>query len=140
MIGILLMSHGQLANGALDSLKLFMGGELEKVEALCLNYEDSAEDFEKKITDAIARLDDGSGVVGLCDLAGGTPGNICTRLANDQFHVILGFNIGLGLELLGKRFAAETVQDIDFDETVETCKSRFVYLNGILNAADDDDE
>lgn len=137
MIGILLMSHGKFAEGALDSLNLFMGGSLEKVEALCLGYGDKPEEYEEKIKEAIARLDDGSGVIGLCDLAGGTPGNICTKLINDRFKVALGFNIGVGLELVGKRFGANDVSEIDMNEVIDICKDRMVYLNDFMSDCDE---
>lgn len=137
MIGMLIMSHGQFAAGTLDSLKLFMGQDLEKVEALCLGYDDSPDEFEIAIKEAIARLDDGSGVVGLCDLAGGTPGNICTRLVNDRFHVIMGYNIGFAMELLGRRFGAEDISEIDFEDMINICKERFIDLNSLLLEDDD---
>jgi len=137
MIGLLIMSHGQFAAGTLDSLKLFMGQDLEKVEALCLGYEDSADEYEEKIKEAISRLDDGSGVVGLCDLAGGTPGNICTRLVNDRFHVVMGYNIGFAMELLGRRFGADDISEIDFTEMIDICKERFIDLNSLLSEDDE---
>ena len=132
MVGILIMSHGEFASGTLHSLKMFMGGQLEKVEALCLGYDEDPKSYANKIEEAYKRLDDGSGVIGLCDLAGGTPGNICTGLANDRFQVVLGYNIGFALELLGKRFSADDVSEIDISDVISTSKDRFVSLNKIL--------
>ena len=36
MISILLMSHGKMAAGMLDSCKLFFGDDIDHIEAICL--------------------------------------------------------------------------------------------------------
>ena len=36
MIGILLMSHGKMAEGMLDSCQLFFGEAIQQLQALCL--------------------------------------------------------------------------------------------------------
>ena len=40
MFGILLVSHGKLAEGILDAGKLFYGEKVEKVKTLCLEQTD----------------------------------------------------------------------------------------------------
>ena len=39
MIGILLMSHGKMAEGMLDSCQLFFGEAIQQLQALCLAKE-----------------------------------------------------------------------------------------------------
>lgn len=134
MIGILLMSHGKMAEGMLDSSKLFFG-EAEKVKALCLEPGDNPEDFDKKIIEGAKELDDGSGVIAFCDLLGGTPSNRSMYVLNDQIQVITGMNLTMYLELLGKRMSAEKLSEIDINELVETGKKGIISLNQMVNAA-----
>ena len=82
MIGILLLSHGRLAEGLLDSCKLFFG-EMEKVQALCLEEREAVESFDQRIIHALRQLDDGSGVMVCCDLYGGSPANRCALLLKE---------------------------------------------------------
>ena len=49
MIGIVLISHGKMADGMLDSCKLFFGEEIPQILSVCLLPENSPEDFDKKL-------------------------------------------------------------------------------------------
>ena len=67
MIGILLMSHGKMAEGMLDSCKLFFGEDIPQIRALCLEPSDNPEEFDDRIRAAIAEIDDGQGIIAMCD-------------------------------------------------------------------------
>lgn len=134
MIGILLMSHGKMAEGMLDSSKLFFG-EVEKVKALCLEPGDNPEDFDKRIIEGAKELDDGSGVIAFCDLLGGTPSNRSMYVLNDQIQVITGMNLTMYLELLGRRMSVEKLSDLDINELVEVGQKGIISLNQMVNAA-----
>ena len=129
MIGILLMSHGKMAEGMLDSSKLFFGEEIPQIKALCLEPEDNPEEFDERIKEAIQELDDGSGVLGLCDLLGGTPCNRSAFVLNDRFQVIPGMNFSILLEFLGRRMSVDDISDVDINELVEVGKNGIIYLN-----------
>ncbi len=134
MIGILLMSHGHMAEGMLDSSKLFFGEDIEKVKALCLLPSDDPEGFDERIREAIAEIDDGSGVVGFCDLLGGTPSNRSMYIVaeNPRFKVITGMNLTMLLELLGRRMMTETIEELDIDELMEIGQGGVVSLNKMM--------
>lgn len=134
MIGILLMSHGKMAEGMLNSSKLFFG-EVEKVKALCLEAGDNPEEFDGKIKEAAAELDDGSGVIAFCDLLGGTPSNRSMYCLNDRLQVITGMNFPMFLELLGQRMSVETIDDIDIPGLIEIGKTGIVNLNEMMKVA-----
>jgi len=130
MIGILLMSHGEMALGTLESCKLFFGDDLPQVKALCLMSEDDPELFDQRIADAIAEIDDGHGVIGFCDLMGGTPCNRCAISAiNDRFQVITGMNFPMVLEFLGKRLAVEDIAEVDIEELMNVGRNGIVNIN-----------
>lgn len=132
MIGIILMSHGKMAEGMLESSKLFFD-EPVKIKTLCIEQGDDLEKFDQKILDAAKELDDGSGVIALCDLLGGTPSNRSMHLLNDRLQVITGMNLAMFLELLGLRLSFETIDEIDIDTLIETGRNGIVSLNKIIN-------
>lgn len=129
MIGVLLMSHGKMAKGLLDSCKLFFCNELDCIEAICLEDGDDPEKFDERIKDAVGRLDDGGGVVAFCDLLGGTPSNRSMFCLNDRLHVIAGMNFPMVLEVLGTRLSVSDISEIDFDKLVGIGKDGVVDLN-----------
>ena len=134
MIGVLLMSHGKMAEGMLDSVKLFFGDDVPSVKALCLEAGDNPEEFDERIIEAVKELDDGSGVIGMCDLLGGTPSNRSVFVMKDfpNLKVITGMNFTMLLELLGKRLSVETVEELDVSELMETGKDGIKCLNELF--------
>lgn len=140
MIGILLMSHGKMADGMLDSSKLFFGEDIPQVKALCLEPSDNPEEFDDRIRAAIEEIDDGQGVIAMCDLLGGTPCNRSAFVLSDRVQVITGMNFTMLLELLGKRMAAEDLTDIDIEELMNVGKDGIVNLNAYFKAMSAGDE
>lgn len=134
MIGILLMSHGRMAEGMLDSCKLFFGDDVEKVRALCLMPSDDPEQFDERIRTAVSEIDDGSGVIAFCDLLGGTPSNRSMYIIteNPRFKVITGMNLTMLLELLGRRMMTENIDELDLDEIIEVGHNGTVSLNKMM--------
>ena len=96
MIGILLLSHGEMANGMRHSLN-FLYGQAEGLRALCLYQEHSPEDFDALLAEAVSEVDQGEGVLILTDINGGTPANRALMLAASRpdIEVIAGMNLPL---------------------------------------------
>ena len=129
MVGILLMSHGKMAEGMLDSSKLFFGDDIPQVKALCLMASDNPEDFDERIKEALAEIDDGQGVIAMCDLLGGTPCNRSAMVLNDRVQVITGMNFSILLELLGKRMTVNDISELSIGELVQVGKDGIISLN-----------
>ena len=53
MFNIILASHGNMAEGMLDSIKLFFGDEIDKISALCIHAGDDPVEFDHQITSEI---------------------------------------------------------------------------------------
>lgn len=109
MKGIILASHGRLAEGLLDTLTIF-SGEQQQIRALCLLPGEEITDFMKTLEDAIQEVDTGDGVVIFCDLLFGSPCNCSARLLQDPVYaekisVITGMNLCMVLEYIGSREA-----------------------------------
>ena len=129
MVGIVLLSHGEMANGMLNSAGMFFGEtELQQVATVSLLPADSPEDFDVKLTDAIASVDTGDGVVILCDLLGGTPCNRAAYKCSEKVQVITGMNLSMFMELLGSR----SFMDPDADNLVQTGQDGIMNYNKLL--------
>ncbi|HPX32006.1 MAG TPA: PTS sugar transporter subunit IIA [Erysipelotrichaceae bacterium] len=132
MIGILLMSHGAMAEGMLESSKLFFGEDIPNIKALNLAPEDNPELFDERIREAVAEIDDGSGVIAMVDLLGGTPSNRSMFVLNDRMQVITGMNFTMLLELMGRRFSAEDISEIDIEELMQIGRTGIANLNKLM--------
>src|SRR5271155_5837613 len=75
MIGMVLVTHGQLANGFRAALEHVVGPQ-SQFETIAIGPEDDMEQRRSDILDAASRVQDGSGVVLLTDMFGGTPSNL----------------------------------------------------------------
>ncbi len=78
MIGMVLVTHGRLAEEFIAALEHVVG-EQEHIRAICIGPDDDMEQRRKDILDSIATVDGGDGVVLLTDMFGGTPSNISSR-------------------------------------------------------------
>ncbi len=139
MVGILLMSHGRMAEGMLDSSKLFFGDDIPQIKALCLMASDNPEEFDEKIRAAVEEIDDGQGGIAMCDLLGGTPCNRSALVLNDRMQVITGMNFSILLELLGKRMSVNDISEIDIPELIQVGKDGIISLNEFFKAAQQED-
>ncbi len=132
MIGVLLLSHGKLAEGVYDTLKLFYGEELKQVSYLGL-FEDgemNIDSYENEVRKAIKKLDDGSGVVVLTDLLGGTPYNRSSLFRKKDIVILSGLNLNMALEVMGRRNRAEKVSDMNLGLIVEESRKGITVLEG----------
>lgn len=107
MVGILLATHGQLAETMYQTAQMIVG-RIEQVETVCLHEQMSTEQFEKLILEHMAKIDTGSGTLVLTDLMGGSPGNVCARLilSGKPLRAVSGVNLPMLLEVLSRREGA----------------------------------
>ena len=103
MIGLVLVTHGRLASEFVVAMEHVVGPQ-ERIEAICIGADDDMERRRKDISKAIAKVDDGNGVIILTDLFGGTPSNLAISLMkSDKIEVIAGVNLPMLIRLEGAR-------------------------------------
>ncbi|HWX46436.1 MAG TPA: PTS sugar transporter subunit IIA [Roseomonas sp.] len=112
MIGMVLVSHGQLAEEFRLAMEHVVGPQLQ-VETVCIGPEDDLDERKRDILGRIAAVDRGDGVVILTDMMGGTPSNLATAVAQGSaperaVEVIAGLNLPLLVKLARIR-SAETL-------------------------------
>ena len=101
MLGIIIVSHGKLAEGMIDSLMLFFG-EINNVTSLVLNSEESPDDFYLRLNEAVANFNNMyQKIVIMTDIFGGTPCN-CAMKFLGKCEVVAGYNLPLLIEVICK--------------------------------------
>jgi mannose PTS system EIIA component len=103
MIGMVLVTHGRLADEFIAALEHVVGPQ-RNVAAVCIGPEDDMEKRRREIIEQVARVDDGSGVVVLTDMFGGTPSNLAISIIDRaKIEVIAGMNLPMLIKLASVR-------------------------------------
>ncbi len=94
VVGLLLLSHGPLANALKDTVHMLEPDEPDEIVALSLAWDENSEDASRRLEKAIAALDRGRGVVLLTDMFGGTPSNLALAfLEPGRVEIVSGTNL-----------------------------------------------
>lgn len=103
MIGLVLVTHGRLAVEFVTAMEHVVGPQAA-VEAICIGPDDDMEMRRADIAAAVAKVDQGRGVIILTDLFGGTPSNLAISLMETgRIEVIAGVNLPMLIRLEGAR-------------------------------------
>ena len=103
MIGLVIVTHGRLAEEFLSAMEHVVGHQ-RAVEAVCIGAEDDMERRRQDILEAVARVDDGQGVILLTDMFGGTPSNLAISVMEQtKAEVIAGLNLPMLIKLASIR-------------------------------------
>jgi mannose PTS system EIIA component len=103
MIGLVLVTHGQLAVEFVTAMEHVVGPQ-PAVAAICIGPEDDMEARRADIAKAIVEVETGRGVIVLTDLFGGTPSNLAiSLLETGRVEVIAGINLPMLIRLESAR-------------------------------------
>ncbi|RIV87608.1 PTS sugar transporter subunit IIA [Aurantiacibacter zhengii] len=103
MIGLILVTHGQLAEEFVSAMEHVVGKQ-DAIATICIGPNDDMEERRQEIADAITKVDTGSGAILLTDLFGGTPSNLAISLLEQgRTEVIAGINLPMLIRLAGAR-------------------------------------
>ncbi|HEX6321531.1 MAG TPA: PTS sugar transporter subunit IIA [Burkholderiales bacterium] len=83
MIGILIVTHGEIGTSLLDSASQILGARPQQVATLSVWRQDDPDDLVLRARELMEQIDAGQGVLILTDLFGATPGNVVSRLLED---------------------------------------------------------
>jgi PTS system mannose-specific IIA component len=103
MIGMVLVTHGRLADEFIAALEHVVGPQ-RAVRGVCIGPDDDVEMRRKEILDKVAEVDEGEGVVVLTDMFGGTPSNLAISIMDKaKVEVIAGINLPMLIKLASLR-------------------------------------
>jgi PTS system mannose-specific IIA component len=99
MIGILIVTHKELAEALISVWDLILGRG-EGVQAVCLDPDEAPEVSRQQIQRALGQVNNGSGVIILTDMLGGTPSNqTLSFLQEGKVEVVTGVNLPMLMSL-----------------------------------------
>ena len=106
MIGILVVCHGDLAEGFKQAVRLIVG-ERENFSTIGLYEGDPIDDLPRKIMAEAEKLDTGEGVLIFVDLLGASPFNATVKavsqLEGRKIDMVTGANLPMVLEAVMQR-------------------------------------
>lgn len=103
MIGLVLVTHGQLAEEFRHAVEHVVGPQ-QNFATVAIGADDDMEQRRRDIVDAVARTDSGAGVVVLTDMFGGTPSNLAISVMEPgRIEVIAGMNLPMLIKLTSVR-------------------------------------
>lgn len=93
-VGLLLLSHGPLADALRETVSVLEPEQSEPLGALSLAWDEAPESASDRLQKAIAKADRGRGVVLLTDMFGGTPSNLALAfLQKGRIEIVSGVNL-----------------------------------------------
>ena len=99
MIGLVLVTHGQLAAEFRHAVEHVVGPQ-DNFETVAIGADDDMEQRRRDIVDAVARVDTGTGVIVLTDMFGGTPSNLAISvMESGRTEVLAGMNLPMLIKL-----------------------------------------
>lgn len=114
MVGIILASHGEFANGILQSASMIFG-EQDNVHSVILLPNEGPDDIRAKMEEAINHFDNKDEVLFLVDMWGGTPFNQANKLVTEhggKWAIVTGLNLPMLIEAYASRLSMDTAYEI----------------------------
>ena len=124
MIGLVLVTHGQLANEFRLALEHVVGPQ-DQMETIAIGPDDDMEQRRQDILDSVSQVNSGSGVIILTDMFGGTPSNLAISVMQAGTVEVLA---GVNLPMLIKLASVRTSENMD-ESLKEAQDSGRKYIN-----------
>ena len=103
MIGLILVTHGHLADEFLTAMQHVVGKQ-EQIGTVCIGPEDDMEFRRNEIVQKVKQVDSGKGVIVLTDMFGGTPSNLAISIMDKaNVEIIAGVNLPMLIKLASLR-------------------------------------
>ncbi len=104
MIGVLIVTHGEIGTALLTSASQILGQPQPQVVTLSVWRQDDPDDLVLRARELLEKIDAGDGVMVLTDIFGATPGNVVSRLLEDgRIEGVSGLSLPMLLRVLTSR-------------------------------------
>lgn len=124
MIGIVLVTHGRLADEFRHALEHVVGPQ-QQFLTIAIGADDDMEKRRDDIIHAVAEVDMNNGVIILTDMFGGTPSNLAISIMDPgRVEVLAGINLPMLIKLASVRGSS------NINDTIEAARdSGRKYIN-----------
>lgn len=107
MIGIIVVTHGELARSFVRATELILGAQ-DQLRAIEMRADEDVDVTKARLAEAVKEAQQGDGVVILTDMFGGTPSNLAlTFHVEGKVEVLMGVNLPMLLKLVSARAGTE---------------------------------
>jgi PTS system mannose-specific IIA component len=118
MVGGVIVSHGHLGEEMIHTAEMIVG-KINNITSVSIDLTTGVESSRDQIKRAIQTVNNGSGVVILTDMFGGTPSNISLSFLDESnVEVITGVNLAMLIQF------SMSDHEEPFRELVQTLKQR----------------
>ena len=112
MIGLILVTHGRLAEEFIHAMEHVVGRQ-DAVVPVSIGPNDDMEAKRSEIRKAIRKVDSGNGAIILTDLFGGTPSNLAISLLDaGRVEVLAGINLPMLIRLSSARKSMDVMSAV----------------------------
>lgn len=113
MIGLVVVTHGNLAVEFISAMQHVVGKQ-EQIAPVCIGPEDDMEMRRAEIMQKVEEVNDGSGVVVLTDMFGGTPSNLAISIMDRApVEIIAGVNLPMLIKIASLRKEKNLKETVD---------------------------
>ena len=127
MVGIVIVTHGQLGDALVETAEIIFGSTPESTISASINLTENVEQLRKKINSAIKSVDSNKGILILTDMFGGTPSNLSySFLEEGRVEVISGVNLPVLLKAINLR--KKNMDLHQMAKTIETYGKKSISL------------
>ena len=117
MIGLVLVTHGRLADELRSAMEHVVGAQ-RHVATVCIGPNDDIETRRAEVLRRIKEVDTGDGVVLLTDMFGGTPSNLAiSQMDRKGVEVISGVNLPMLVKLAKVRSSQPLADAVECAQT-----------------------
>ena len=105
MIGILLVTHGDIGKSLIDCAAHILDNYPNSVESVSINStNNNLNQYSNNISQKIQDLDSGNGVLIMTDIYGATPCNLLNKfIKKDKVEVVTGINLPMLIKAISDR-------------------------------------
>ncbi|MEP7132018.1 MAG: PTS fructose transporter subunit IIA [Acidobacteriota bacterium] len=112
MIGVLIVTHGRLAEELRDAA-LTIQPEIARIVAVALEWNQTGEDARERIARGLKEANGGHGAVILTDMFGGTPTNLTLSfLEKNHVEIVTGVNLPMVLKCAALQDSGKSVVEV----------------------------
>ena len=131
MIGIIIVTHGQMGSALIDTAQFVLGNRPENLVSISIDLNENADMLRSKISKGIESVDNNMGILILTDMFGGTPSNLSySFLEEGKVEVISGVNLPILIKAINTRNETDLGK---FAATLEAFGKKSISLaSGIL--------
>ena len=127
MVGIVIVTHGQLGEALIETVTIIVGERPEAVVPISIDLTQDINKLRQKIQEGIKQVSHNNGIIILTDMFGGTPSNLSySFLEEGRIEVISGVNLPVLIKSINLRNRGSDLHEMA--KTIETYGKKSISL------------